>query len=207
MSISDAATLTVGSIAVSVEDPGPQVWGQPLVLVADASISGVPASQVGGNVTFYDDTTKLGTRPVNNGQASITTPKLDAGGHDFVAVYNVFHTTVSSDPTVVEISPAPTAITLLRAAPKKITAGDPLTLTGKADVVAPSVGAVISGTITFYVDGTQVASLDVDTAGRLQYVFDSTGLASGIHAITATYDGDTNYQPSDESQPVYFTVQ
>ena len=61
VSISDAATLTVSTTTVSVEDPGTLVWGQPLTLVADASMSGVAAADVTGSVTFYDGSTKLGT--------------------------------------------------------------------------------------------------------------------------------------------------
>jgi hypothetical protein len=204
VSTSDAATLTVGSIAVSVEDPGPKAWGEPFTIVADASISGVPSANVGGSVTFYDGSTKLGNRTVRAGVASMTAPKLDAGNHSLIAVYTVLRTTVTSDPTTVDVSPAATILDL-RVSDKKATVGEPITLTGHAVVFTPSTGAIISGTISFYDEGILLESVPIVSGGRAQLVV--SDFAAGTHDITATYDGDTNYQPSTETAPITITVQ
>ena len=204
VSISDAATLTVSTTSVSIEDPGPLVWGQPLTVVADASESGVPADQVGGVVTFYDGDTKLGTRNVVGGFASLRALRLDAGEHSLVAIYSVSRTTVTSDPTFVEIAPAATDI-VIGANHRTIAAGLDLTISAKADVVDPSIGRVMAGTISFYDNETLLATVDVSTTGRA--TFDTTALAVGDHSLTAVYDGDgLNYQPSPESTPFLVTV-
>ncbi|HEY1737438.1 MAG TPA: Ig-like domain repeat protein [Acidimicrobiia bacterium] len=206
VSVSDAATLTVSGTAVSIEDPGTLAWGQPLTLVADASMSGVPAANVTGSITFYDGSTKLGTRTVHGGVASMATKRLDAGAHSFVATYTVLRTTVTSDPTDVQITPADTAITLFRLDHKTIAVGGTLTITAKADVVSPSVGAVITGTISFYDDETLLGTVNVSTAGRA--VLATPVSSAGTHSITVVYDGDNaNYQPSAESAPLIVTAQ
>src|SRR5262249_14191726 len=151
-------------------------------------------AEVGGSVTFYDNEQKLGTRTVRGGTASMPAKGLDAGGHNFVAEYTVSRTTVTSDPTVVEITPASTG-TVVRGSPLKVDFGTDLTLTARTLVMDPSNGQVSAGTITFYADGDLLATVPVGTTGRA--VFDTTDLALGPHTITAEYDGDDqNYEPS-----------
>jgi hypothetical protein len=205
VSISDAATLTVSSTTVSIEDPGTLVWGQPLTLVADESITGVPTASVGGVVTFYDGSTKLGAKTVKAGVASITPPRLDAGGHSFVATYTVSKTTVTSDPTDVQITPAVTAITTFSVDHKTKPAGAPLRISAKAAVTSPSTGSVVAGTISFYDNETLLATVDVTTTGHAYLT--TSDLAPGTHSLTVVYDGDNaNYQPSPESAPLIVTI-
>ncbi len=204
VSISDPATLTVGTTAVVIADPGPRLWGQPLTLVANASMTGVAQANVGGTVTFYDGSAKLGARTVRAGVASVNTPRLPAGDHSFVAVYTVQHRTVSSVPTIVDISPANTMVGLT-VSRKTLPVGGSITLSGKAIVLAPSAGPVNAGTISFYESGALLATVTVSTTGHS--AFATSALAHGTHSLTAVYDGDGgNYEPSPASAPVTVTV-
>ena len=60
--------------------------------------------------------------------------------------------------------PAVTAITLFRVDHNKIASGSTLTISAKADVVSPSEGAVITGTISFYDNETLLETVDVTSA-------------------------------------------
>ena len=79
-----AGLLGVASAGVTVTPPaGPISLGQSVTLTATVSPSGAS-----GTVSFYDGTTLLGTAPVANGQAAITTT---IPGVDLQQISAVFH--------------------------------------------------------------------------------------------------------------------
>jgi hypothetical protein len=202
---SDAATLTVSVASVTIEDPGPLVWGQKVNLVADVALTGVPTADVTGWVTFYDGSTEIGTRAhlVDAGQASLPLPRLDAGDHTFTAVYTWKTTTATSPALIEEIDPASTSITL-GANRAKVEPGQTVTLRGRVVPIAPSTGTVTDGTISFYDSGTLLDSVEVVNGVAS---ITPIGLTQGDHDITAVYDGGTNAMPSPVSIDVIVTIE
>jgi hypothetical protein len=68
------------------------------------------------------------------------------------------------------------------------------TLTVQVAPVGPGAGHP-TGLVTFLVDGTPIGTAAVDpTTGRAS--FSTTSIGRGTHTITATYSGDSNFQPT-----------
>ncbi|HLK49535.1 MAG TPA: putative Ig domain-containing protein [Bryobacteraceae bacterium] len=149
VTIAASSTPTTITLASTVNPSG---YGQPVGLMA--SVTPVPTT---GSVTFYDGVIVLGTVPVSNGQAVLTTITLGPGAHSLRAYFNglplfgastsaALSQTVSALPdnffrnSVISTSPA--------------AAGSPLAVTdlnadGKADVVTTTGVALGNGDGTF----------------------------------------------------------
>jgi uncharacterized repeat protein (TIGR01451 family)/CSLREA domain-containing protein len=82
------------------------------------------------------------------------------------------------------------------------TYGQPVTFTATVTAVAPG-GGTPTGTVTFY-DGTTVLAT-VALTGSGQATFTTSSLFIGTHSITATYNGDANFNAST-SPPLIQTV-
>lgn len=82
-SISFIFKLATGKYPTTVRTPlDPVPEGQPITFVAD-----VLSTKLGGNVTFMDGTTTLGSAPMTNGVAKLVTT-LARGSHKITAVYS-----------------------------------------------------------------------------------------------------------------------
>ncbi|MBV8444603.1 MAG: Ig-like domain repeat protein, partial [Candidatus Dormibacteraeota bacterium] len=66
-------------------------------------------------------------------------------------------------------------------------------------------GVVPTGTITFSIDGTTVATRTVGTGGSVAY--STSTLAVGAHQVTATYSGDSNFAGSTTTPALVQTVE
>jgi len=75
--------LGVSTVSISVSAGSQAVLGQPVTLTASIA----PSSAI-GIVTFYQDTTILGTAIVGAGQATLTTRQLSVGVHQLSAYYS-----------------------------------------------------------------------------------------------------------------------
>jgi hypothetical protein len=85
------------------------------------------------------------------------------------------------------------------------TAGQPVTFTV---VVAPAGGTgTPTGTVTFWIDGLpQAPALLAAVAGQAIATLSDTSLAPGIHAIAASYNGDSTFGPSPTTPPQSLTI-
>jgi hypothetical protein len=89
-STSNSLIQVVQSITTTVAlsgTPNPAALGQSVTLTAIASSMGVATSPV-GSITFADQFGSLGTVPLINGQAILTTNTLATGTHNIVAMFN-----------------------------------------------------------------------------------------------------------------------
>jgi len=178
-----------GSTATSLSvSPLNAILGQPVTLTAT-----VTPSSASGTVTFRDGTNPIGTAPLNNGSAVLTTTGLAAGSHSLSATYggdSNFNGSTSA-PVGVAVGQGSTA-TSLSVSPLNAILGQPVTLTA---TVTPS-GA--SGTVTFR-DGTNPISTAPLTNGSA--TFTTSTLTVGSHTLTAVYSGDNTFSAST-SNPI-----
>jgi hypothetical protein len=148
-----------------------------------------------GTVTFLSDGTPFGTAPLINGTATLNSGAVAAGTHGITAAYSGdanFSASTSSVRTQV-VNPGATQTTLTGPV-NSVRSGQAVTFTATVSSSTPGTSFTPGGTITLF-DGArplgQPVSLNKGTA-----TFTIATLASGVHAITAKYSGDTNYTPS-----------
>jgi hypothetical protein len=200
-------------------------YGSFMYLRADVGGSsgvGVPS----GYVMFTDNGSPIGTYSLNS-QGNTTTPdgffSIPAGTHSLGAQY-------SSDPSFASSTSTPVSVTVTQAGSSGSVgyAGAAKGANLTATIATNSGGNPPTGTVTFSVDGSPVASpvavsgrdavlnpflailfgtappvrLGAQAAGSL---FDSA-LPNGPHTVVATYNGDANYAAST-SAPFAFNLQ
>jgi hypothetical protein len=187
--------------------PNPSVFGQPVTFtatVSPAAPSTAPPAQPSGTVQFFDGSTLIGTAPLGQSspdQATFSTALLAVGDHPAITAQylgdtNFLGATSSADDQ--QVSQAPTA-TSVTGSPDPSTWGQPVTFTA---VVAPSPPGTNppqppSGTITFSINGTAVATEPVTpgspTSTDGQASFTTSGLLPGSQDVVASYSGDGNF--------------
>ncbi len=186
---------------------GPSAVGQSVTLSAAVraanSLDGTPT----GSVDFIDTTTgaNLGTAPVINGVAALSTSMLSIGSHTISADYEgdnnfafslgTFTQVVNKDSTALSTSPSPTTITLGIAGLPKLT--DSATLSG---------GYCETGTITFtlYDNGgsTPVDTETVSVSGNGTYTTPTGYTLPTAGTVTGTYQWDASYSGDGKNMPV-----
>jgi len=145
-----------------------------------------------GSVTFKDGSTTLGTVALSGGMASLTTSSLSGGSHNITAIYGGDSTyNGSTSGTVVQVVNTATKLnttTTLTSSSSPSNNGQTVTFTA---TVSPSTGP--SGTVTFK-DGTTTLGTTALSSGNATMA--TSSLSTGPHSITATYNGDSNYNTS-----------
>jgi hypothetical protein len=149
-------------------------------------------------VTFKVDGVNQAPVAVNGaGQAALTTAALAVGAHTVVATYSgdanfgasasaTFNQTVNKAGTTIGL------ISSLNPA----NAGQAVTFTATVSAVAPGAGAP-TGTVTFKDGATTLGTITLDSNAQSKYT--TSALAAGSHSITATYNGDSNFNTSATS--------
>jgi hypothetical protein len=163
----------------------------------------VPQANANGSVTFIDATASgnvtLGSAWINGivfGSAQLTLPSLPAGQHTLLAQYagDVHYNGSSSAAIRVNVSGSYTTTTL-SAPGTKYFGGTAIPLTA---TIAP---AYASGTVAF-LDGTSVLSQAQLVNGVAN--FNATALATGLHALSASFSGNTT---QDSSQSPVLSIE
>ncbi|MCD6141607.1 Ig-like domain repeat protein, partial [Candidatus Bipolaricaulota bacterium] len=192
----------------------PSVTGQPVTFTATVEASGDGSGTPTGTVTFYKGDTTTGTPictdvPLNNaGKASCTTAlnaaDADASNHIDISVeYSGDSNFNSSTGTYQQtVNPADTSVTL-SSSNNPANVGDPITFTATVSVDSPGAGTP-TGTVTFTVndkDGTQVATSteNLDNSGAATYDISTLDASGSPYAVTAEYNGDSNFNASTSS--------
>jgi len=171
----------------------PSTYGQAVTLTAliTSSLGAPPDGEI---VSFMKGTTVLGTGTLSGGSASFTTSALPAGTNAVKAVYGGDANLAASTSNAVSqvVSKATTTTTLASSLnPSKYKQS--VTFTAS---VTPEFSGTVGGTVTFY-DGTTA----LKTAGLNKEIakFTTSTLISGVHSITATYNGNTSFIGSSAS--------
>jgi trimeric autotransporter adhesin len=175
------------------------VIGEPLTLTAAiTSSSGTPA----GVVTFTDGATTLGTSPIVNGVAQLTTSALGLAAHNIVATYAGEGAFFGSTSAPLMHFVQGHATVTLTASQTSLTFGSSPKLTINVKPVAPAVG-MPGGTITLRVDGSAAGGPTTLTSGGA--AINDLMISAGQHSITAAYSGNNDFIAS-ESGPVVLSV-
>ncbi|MEA2414471.1 MAG: trimeric autotransporter adhesin, partial [Thermoanaerobaculia bacterium] len=180
-----AETSTALSQSVSTTRAG-ETW---TLTATVSSPFGVPT----GSVAFSADGTVLGSAPVVSGVASLTTSIPNSGSHHVLATFlgsEIFANSVSVS-LVHDVSHGQTK-TMTASSVSNTVYGQPAHFTVTVTVLAPAAGAP-GGNITLVADGLTLGSAPIVSESA---TFESAVLHAGIHAITATYNGDSNFDGS-----------
>jgi ELWxxDGT repeat protein len=192
-STSAPLTQTVGA-SYTVTLTGPQTgptFGQPVTLTAHITPPAGNSLPVGASVVFRDGATSLGTAAVDaNGNAALTVTNLGVGLHSLTAVFTA-GSDFTSNAVAVTVQKAATSASLRSTAPTA-RQGQAVTLTMTISPPAAGMPAP-TGTVTFK-DGSAVLGSAPVANGRAVLLVNS--LAVGSHPVTATYQGDGNYNGS-----------
>jgi outer membrane protein assembly factor BamB len=167
--------------------PNPSIAGGSVSLTAS-----IAPSTATGTVTFLQGTVTLGTAPVNNGVASLTTP-FAAGTYLLTATYSGDANDQSgTSNTVTQVVNLPSSASSLNesSSANPSTFGQSVTLTA---TVSPSAA---TGHVTFY-DGSTVLEVEPVVSGKAVLI--TATLASGVRSLRFYYSGDANYAPSSSN--------
>jgi len=197
----------VSSTDVTISSSSPDlrntVVGSPITFTA--AVTGLPAGP-GGTVTFTDLTyngstpvaTTLATNvPLSNGQASVTTSSLAAGGgflgnHFITAAYSGDASHPGSSVTMMQKVHANASTTVLVSSPNPSSFGQAVSFTATVSAV-PS-GATPTGMVTFQDGVTVIGQIPLSSIGVASIT--KSNLPPGSHSIVATYVSDTQFAAS-----------
>jgi hypothetical protein len=154
-----------------------------------------------GTVTFREGETVLATVPLSAGVAKYALKTVPPGSYAITATYNAGENYEASQSSLTQvISKASTELSLtssLNPAPY----GSAATLKATVKAIAPGAGTP-SGTVTFREGEAVLATVPLSGA-TAKYAIKS--LPPGEHVITATYNGDANYEAAG-GEPITQTI-
>jgi sugar lactone lactonase YvrE len=165
------------------------VYGQSLTFTASVRAVKSGAATPGGSVVFMDGTSRLGSAPLVNGIARLTT-KLPAGVHSVVAVYQAAKGFASSTSAAVQTTVNRDVSTIALVSASNPTAfGQAVKLTATVRAAAPG-GGLATGAVTFFA-GMKPLGTATLKAGIATLTVERLGI--GRYAIHARYGGDRNF--------------
>ena len=192
------ATVTVSKVTAGVavgSSVTPSVVGQSVTLTA--TITPPAGAGPSGTVQFYDNGAALGpAETVSGGAATLTTSSLALGTHPITAIYGGdgnFSGATTTGAFDQVVNQAATTTTLASTLNPSVS-GQAVTFTATVAVTAPG-AATLSGTVTFYDNGTAIGSGPVGslTPGPgIGAQLTTSSLSVATHPITATYGGNSN---------------
>ncbi len=183
----------VAQLTLSSNNPAP-VYGLLVTFTANINPPFGQATPT-GSVTFFDDTTAIGTVSLNGYQGNFQFAGLGTGAHQITAVYSGDSNFVSvSSNAVAESVAQEQTTTTLTANVSSAPYGVPVTLTATIQPQYTILGTA-TGTVTFF-DTTTSTSLGNATPVNDAAQLTMSNLAAGSHVIVALYNGDANFKSS-----------
>ncbi|WEK06205.1 MAG: Ig-like domain repeat protein [Candidatus Devosia phytovorans] len=181
------------SLAVS-SSANPAVVGQSVQLTANVTaLSGTP----GGEVVFTVDGVARPAVSLTGGSATIALPNATVGDHTVSLRYGGDANFVERTSTLgggQKVNPGNTALSITTSN-ASAAYGVLVTVTANVAAAAPASGEP-AGQVVFLVDGVARPGVAL-SGGRAQLVLDT--LAPGAHAISATYQGSSDFNASTAS--------
>jgi RHS repeat-associated protein len=175
----------VGSSSRSVPTLTLVTSSTPSVYGASVTFTATISSGPTGTVTFYDGGTQIGTGTIGGTTATFTTSSLAAGAHSITASWpgNSSYSSVTSSTItqVVTSLPVPTLTVATSSTPSN---------RGTAVTFTATISNGLTGTITFYNNGTAIGTGAVSGSTA---TFTTSSLASGAYSITASWPGNSSY--------------
>ncbi|OAO89133.1 hypothetical protein AXX17_ATUG04200 [Arabidopsis thaliana] len=168
--------------------PSPSVRGDSVELVARVTSSA--GDSLTGTVNFMAQDVLLGSKPLNDGAASLSVSSLPAGFNRIKAIYSGDELHAGSSSLKVQIVDPRTTWTSLTASKSLSMQGNPVTLT--SEVSSPYSG-IATGIVKFMDDEIELGQASL-TDGKA--AFTTSGLELGTHSLTAVYEGDDKFSDS-----------
>lgn len=188
--VNQAATTT--TLASSVNPSG---FGRSVTFTATVSAVAPGAGTPTGNVTFTLDSAPVSTVPLDvNGHAAFTTSSLTLATHTLTATYsgNVGYAASTSTALSQDVNQAATAITMGSSANPSVF-GQAVILTAIVNS-SPAGAGTPTGSVTFNLNGTPVATLALNASGVASYT--ASALPIGVSYIAVVYPGDSTFGAS-----------
>ncbi len=174
-------TVTMATPIVTVSTPGPSTYNNPVTITAS-----VPPGTT-GTITISSGGTTIGSGTITGGTVTVTTSTLPVGSDPIIATYggdsNNNPSTGNTTQTVTKATPP---VTVSTSGPSIY--NTPVTITA-------TVPAGATGTITFTSGSIPLATGNVNAAGTV-VITTSVLPVGGSDPITASYSGDSNYNPN-----------
>ena len=175
---------TAGTTVTLTSGANPALTGAPLTLTSTVVGTG---GSVTGTVTFQDGTTALGAANLNSsGVATLTISGLAPGAHSIIAVYSGDANNFPSTSPALAQSVVQATTVVLTSSENPALALDPVTFMA---TVSNGSSKPPTGTVVFSDGATTLGSGTLSAAGTA--TFTAAPLATGQHAIQASYSGDT----------------
>ena len=165
----------------------PSVYGHSVTFTA--TVTGSLGPTPTGTVTFLDGTTTLGTATLTSGTATLATATLKDGTHSITVSYSGSVTDLASKSGTLTQAVKSTTTTALASSLNPSTFDAAVTFTAKVT----STSGTPSGTVSFK-NGSTLLGSGILSSGKATFV--TSGLAVGVHPITAEYTGSTDYLTS-----------
>jgi sugar lactone lactonase YvrE len=198
--VTGIATVVNATTTTLQSSLNPSGFGQSVSFTA-AVTTGVGTGNLTGTVTFYVDgvqvpTTPVCPNPVIVNQAAVAvcaTTSLSVGVHKITASYNNDLTHFPSTSPTLSQTVLEGTTTALASSQNPSSVGQSVTFT--ATVAVPPGGGNVppDGTVTFWDGSSTILGSATIGSGGVATLAIST-LADGVHAITATYNGDSSNQ-------------
>lgn len=209
--LSQGQTVNRSTTATTLTSNGAQAsTGQPVALAATVTVAAPGGGIPSGTVTFLDGGTSIGTASLDHQTPDVATlplSTLPVGAHTLTATYGGdtdFQSSAPSSQFVQSITPAATSVTVVSSTPSS-SFGQPVQLTATVAVAPPGTGTP-TGAVNFFANGHGVGSAMLNNANPDQAALSTHDLPVGTLQITAAYQGDTSFGPSQMSAGVPQTV-
>ncbi|HEX8071763.1 MAG TPA: Ig-like domain repeat protein [Pyrinomonadaceae bacterium] len=196
------------TVAITSDNPDPSVTNQSVTVNYSVSVVSPGSAQAGnptGNVVVTDNGNTFCTGTVA-GTGSCSAPLTSAGSHSFVATYqgdaNYNASPASSPATAHTVNKADTTASVTGDTPDPSVPGQSFTVTYSVAVTAPGSNSPTAPTGNVMVtDGVDSCTGTV-AAGQCTLTLNTVG----NRTLTATYQGDSNFNASPASAGVSHTV-
>ena len=189
MAVAPPTTLRTPTTTTLASSLNPSTYGQSVMLTATVSASGGTPT---GQVTFYDGAIPIATSALDpSGTATASIDTLMVGSHSITAAYggdSAFAKSTSS--AVSQVVGQANTTTSLSSSLNPAPVGTAITITAS---VAPQYGGQPTGTVTFREGATVLQTVALGPTGA---AITLNAPAAGLHELTATYDGDSNFLSS-----------
>jgi hypothetical protein len=206
-STSSVLTQTVNSALASsstavVSSVNPSVFGESVTFTATVSPVPPATGTPTGTVTFSDGANSLGTVTLSNGMASFSISSLSATSHTITASYSGDANFSPSSGSMTQTVAMANSMTAIASSANPSVSGQSVTFTATVTAVSPGAGTP-TGTVTF-LDGTSTLGAVALSGGVASLTTSSLTVAG--HTVTASYNGDSNFNTSSGNLTQTVTV-
>lgn len=192
VTVAKAATDTTTSASVAAS-----VSGETVRLTATVKPAAPGAGMPAGAVEFLDSGVALGSAPLQaDGSAVLALSSLAVGAHSITAEYAGDGNFLGSTAAALSHSVARADVVVATtASPAPSGFGEPVVVKVDVSIAAPGSG-VPTGNVDLFSNGQPLGSGSLEVIdGRSVVTVSTTSLAAGDHVFTASYAGDTRFNP------------